>query len=132
MSLQELIDKKNAALSIYEIADNQLVQDFAYVDYLACQKKIDILLKVDKHEEENIVPKDVRNFWIKGEVDGHKTISGGPQNKAGGLSVDLYQRSAGSVSFVAHVDCMCNGDKLVTVISSPDNSFESTVIETKR
>jgi len=40
----------------------------------------------------------VRNFWIEGEIDGHKMgISGGPRSKDGGFSLSVHQRSQGDI-----------------------------------
>ena len=42
----------------------------------------------------------VRNFWVKGWVDGRdrEVVFGGPRSKDGGFSLDVYVRDEGSSS----------------------------------
>ena len=43
-------------------------------------------------------PRVVRNFFIKGQVDGvQKHIGTGPKGKEGGMTVSIYMRSDGMV-----------------------------------
>ena len=45
------------------------------------------------------MPRNVRNFWIDGQVDGRQSdVSGGPRAKDGGIRVDIKQRDNGSVT----------------------------------
>lgn len=59
----------------------------------------------------------VRNFYIKGSIDGRKTVlSGGPSRKDGGMILDLTQRNEGSIEKCATIECFAEGDGLKTVI----------------
>ena len=43
-------------------------------------------------------PKNVRNFWIEGSIDGRLTkLVGGPESEGGGLHFTVYQRDKGEV-----------------------------------
>lgn len=45
------------------------------------------------------MPHNVRNFWVDGRIDGRDTdLSGGPQTKDGGLSINVKQRHGGAVT----------------------------------
>jgi hypothetical protein len=44
------------------------------------------------------MPRNVRNFWIEGHIDGRDSeVSGGPRNKDGGFRLAIFQRDDGSV-----------------------------------
>ena len=59
----------------------------------------------------------VRNFYIKGSIDGRKTVlSGGPSRKDGGMTLNLTQRDEGSIEKCATIECFAEGDGLKTVI----------------
>ena len=59
----------------------------------------------------------VRNFYIKGSIDGRKTVlSGGPSRKDGGMVLCLTQRNEGSIEKCAIIECFADGDGLKTVI----------------
>jgi len=41
----------------------------------------------------------VRNFWIKADIDGRKTmLEGGPQRKDGGFSLTIFMRGEGGIT----------------------------------
>lgn len=45
------------------------------------------------------MPRNVRNFWIDGTIDGRSSgLSGGPQGKDGGFSMTILQREDGAVA----------------------------------
>lgn len=45
------------------------------------------------------MPRNVRNFWIEGSVDGRRSdISTGPRSSGGGFSCTIYVREEGSIS----------------------------------
>ena len=59
----------------------------------------------------------VRNFYIKGSIDGRRTnLTGGPSRKDGGMVLNLTQRNNGSIENCASVECFADGDNLKTVI----------------
>jgi hypothetical protein len=46
------------------------------------------------------MPRNVRNFWLEADIDGRKeTLTGGPKNRDGGISITLKVREKGEVSF---------------------------------
>lgn len=59
----------------------------------------------------------VRNFYIKGSIDGRRTnLSGGPSRKDGGMVLILTQRNNGSIENCASVECFEDGNILKTII----------------
>jgi len=59
----------------------------------------------------------VRNFYIKGNIDGRRTnLSGGPSRKDGGMVLTLTQRNNGSIENCASIECFADGDNLKTII----------------
>lgn len=44
------------------------------------------------------MPRNVRNFWLEGDIDGNRAaVSGGPQSKGGGFSLRIKQRHRGGI-----------------------------------
>lgn len=63
----------------------------------------------------------VRNFYIKGSIDGRRTnLSGGPSRKDGGMVLNITQRNNGSIEKCASVECFADGDELKTTIYDKD------------
>ena len=59
----------------------------------------------------------VRNFYIKGSIDGRKTnLTGGPSRRNGGMVLNLTQRNNGSIDKCATIECYAEGDVLKTII----------------
>lgn len=59
----------------------------------------------------------VRNFYIKGNIDGRRTqLSGGPGRKDGGMVLNLTQRNDNSIEKCASIECFADGDELKTII----------------
>ena len=59
----------------------------------------------------------VRNFYIKGSIDGRKTdLSGGSGRKNGGMRLHLTQRNEGCIETCATIECFADGEILKTVI----------------
>jgi len=60
----------------------------------------------------------MRNFYVRGKVDGRKTpIAGGPRNKHGGMVITLYQKEKGeSVEILNVTSAVLPDGKLRTVI----------------
>lgn len=74
----------------------------------------------------------VRNFYIKGSIDGRKTdISGGSGRKDGGMQLILTQRNEGNIERCASIECVADGDTLKTVIYGMDGSVVYE-LETRR
>lgn len=45
------------------------------------------------------MPRNVRNFWLDGEIDGRKErLEGGPVSKEGGFSLQVKMREEGDIS----------------------------------
>lgn len=62
-------------------------------------------------------PRNVRNFFIVGDIDGRQEqIGGGPKSKDGGTSIRITQRNKGSVEEACTIKQFVDGDKLVTSI----------------
>lgn len=65
----------------------------------------------------------VRNFYIKGTIDGRKTdMSGGPGRKDGGMVMHLTQRNKGEIERCASIECVADGDDLKTIIYDKDGN----------
>lgn len=63
----------------------------------------------------------VRNFYIKGTIDGRKTdLSGGSSKKDGGMVLTLTQRNEGRIEKCATIECFADGDELKTIIYGKD------------
>ena len=59
----------------------------------------------------------VRNFYIKGAVDGRKTdITGGSSRRDGGMRLTLTQRNEGTIEKCVDIECVVDGEELVTAI----------------
>ena len=59
----------------------------------------------------------VRNFYIKGTVDGRKTdISGGSSRRDGGMILTITQRNNNAIEKCVSIECRAEGEELVTAI----------------
>ena len=60
----------------------------------------------------------MRNFYVKGKVDGRKTpITAGPRNKHGGMVINFYQKEKGkSVEILSVLSTVLPSGNLKTVI----------------
>ena len=59
----------------------------------------------------------VRNFWIEADIDGRKTmLAGGPREKDGGLTVNLFQRSEGDIQKAVSIECFEENGELFTYV----------------
>lgn len=59
----------------------------------------------------------VRNFYIKGTVDGRKTdITGGSSRRNGGMRLTLTQRNNNDIKKCVSIECWAEGEELNTVI----------------
>lgn len=53
----------------------------------------------------------VRNFYITGNIGGHKTpLTGGPVRKDGGFHMTITQRAGGDIITAATIDAYANPD----------------------
>ena len=74
----------------------------------------------------------VRNFYVEAHIDGRETtLSGGPQNKQGGMTVRLYQRDDGAITEALMIDCEERDGVLITRVFDKDHNLLFTN-ETKR
>lgn len=65
----------------------------------------------------------VRNFYIKGSIDGRKTdLTGGPSRSNGGMVLNLTQRNKGSIDKCATIECYAEEDVLKTIIYDKDGN----------
>lgn len=65
----------------------------------------------------------VRNFYIKGTIDGRKSdLSGGSSRKDGGMVLTLTQRNEGHIEKCATIECFADGDELKTIIYDKDGN----------
>lgn len=65
-------------------------------------------------------PRVVRNFWLRGEVDGRLSrVSGGPRARDGGLRLTLYQRDRGKIETALKVLCFASSDGTLRIEVEP-------------
>lgn len=51
------------------------------------------------------MPRNVRNWWIEGKIDGRSAeFSGGPQSKDGGFTLKILQRDKGNIVTALHIN----------------------------
>ena len=75
------------------------------------------------------MPRNVRNFWIEGLIDGRESnLVGGPKSKDGGFDIDIYQRDNGAVTNPLVITGRAFGDTLSLAIytSTGEQIFEHT------
>lgn len=75
------------------------------------------------------MPRNVRNFWIKAEIDGReKTLGGGPVRKDGGFDLTVYMRREGEVIEPVTIIGRANEDGTlllrVQIQDSPIHSYD--------
>lgn len=80
------------------------------------------------------MPRNVRNFWIEGTIDGRETpIVGGPRSKDGGMFLNLYIRDNGDIEKALTINCYADGDNLKIIVGDRYNkNGEYIVINSKR
>ena len=80
------------------------------------------------------MPRNVRNFWIEGRVDGRKSNPGfGPQAKDGGFVVDVFQRNDGAVVKAGQLQGFAHSDgRLVLCWWDSGSGEQRTLFETMR
>lgn len=67
------------------------------------------------------MPRNVRNFWIDADIDGRKeTLSGGPNNKTGGMRAKIYMRDKGKVSHALTINASEIGGHLTLEVWGPN------------
>ena len=81
------------------------------------------------------MPRNVRNFWIEGQVDGYKDRIGmGPKSKEGGFHLNLSIRYEGSVRPILSIEGCVDGDVLHLSVLNKETGckeFEVTTHRTK-
>ena len=72
----------------------------------------------------------IRNFWIKGQIDGQATpIAGGPRRKDGGFSLQVYMRDEGSARHVLAIEGRADGEgNLALTVSNPDHQMLARIV----
>lgn len=78
------------------------------------------------------MPRNVRNFWIDGSIDGRNSkLSGGPRSKSGGFSLTVFQRDNGCVSRALIIDGFANdnGELTLSVRNGDDRQQFRVVTE---
>lgn len=66
------------------------------------------------------MPRNVRNFWLRGHADGAREISAGPRSRDGGAKFTLYQRAAGDVAESLQIGCYADGSGALETEVSAD------------
>lgn len=63
----------------------------------------------------------VRNFYVRGDIDGRQTeLTGGPTNKNGGMKLYVTQRDNGNVVRAFSIESREYNGKLTTRVFGPD------------
>jgi len=66
------------------------------------------------------MPRNVRNWWIKGRADGAaKEVTFGPRLGDGGFQMTIYQRDKGEVTLALELDGEWIDGKLVLKLDGP-------------
>ncbi len=79
------------------------------------------------------MPRNVRNFWIDGSIDGRDSrLTGGPRSKTGGFSLTGFQRDNGSVSRALIVDGFANENGELTLSVRNGDDTQKLRIVTER
>ena len=77
------------------------------------------------------MPRNVRNFWISGNVDGRESLlTGGPIRKDGGFDLRIYMRNDGDIDMPVRIYGEARGNKLdlhVDIIGKGEPIVISTV-----
>jgi hypothetical protein len=74
----------------------------------------------------------IRNFYVDGRIDGRNTpVTGGPENKTGGMYVDIHIRDQGQSRLGIRVNCIEKDGKLILAVEDGDGNAIHR-IETKR
>ena len=63
------------------------------------------------------MPRNVRNFWVRADIEGReKTLAGGPVAKDGGIDMTILIRDGGEVSDAVEICGRCiNGRNSITI-----------------
>jgi len=53
----------------------------------------------------------IRNFWIRSEIEGRKTLlAGGPRSKTGEMVTDLFVKENGAPNKILRISCIPQED----------------------
>lgn len=79
------------------------------------------------------MPRNVRNFWIDGRIDGRSAdLSGGPQSKDGGFSLTIYQRNKGEVMEALRINGRVLSDGSLKLEAETTDGASAIVVRTER
>lgn len=86
------------------------------------------------------MPRNVRNFWIEGGIDGRpSTIAGGPVGKDGGIYLTVKMRRNGEIADALRIEGIARSDGTLRLTAHVidhelvDDTHESSItIETTR
>lgn len=60
------------------------------------------------------MPRNVRNWWVEGTIDGRAMVKlGGPQAKDGGFTLTVFQRDEGSVKTALRLSGWVDGSGIL-------------------
>lgn len=69
------------------------------------------------------MPRNVRNFWLEGSIDGRTSaLSGGPQAASGGFVVNVKQRNRGAVTTAGALYGEATNGRLRLLWIAPDGT----------
>lgn len=74
------------------------------------------------------MPRNVRNFWIEGIIEGRESpLTGGPRSKNGNFYLDIFIRDKGRVNHALYISgsVSCDGSKLT--LSVKDKNKEKVI-----
>jgi len=66
------------------------------------------------------MPRNVRNWWVTGKVDGGRPVSFGPQAGDQGFSLTVQQRDNGAVTTALHLEGYWLDGTLTLKVAGPD------------
>lgn len=85
------------------------------------------------------MPRNVKNFYLTGRIDGRSTaVEGGPQSRDGGFRLAVKQRHEGRIVTALHLDGRANPDGSLVLQVEPGTAVAVKVdgdrltIETRR
>jgi len=79
------------------------------------------------------MPRNVRNFWLDGRIDGRSSrLEGGPQSKDGGFSLTIKQREDDGIIIAARIWGTADDDSRLRLHVEVADADELLTVETSR